>query len=91
MLNRAVVAGVFVAGIGTGVTIDSAINTNPDNLASRDAIDRNAPNPKLCLTYGYVSYFSLAYSLTHPLTDAAPPQLHLINGSLSHLIHLMCT
>lgn len=52
VLNRAVVAGVFVAGIGTGITIDSAINTNPDNLASRDAIDRNAPNPKLCLTYG---------------------------------------
>ncbi len=67
VLNRAVVAGVFVAGIGTGITIDSAINTNPDNLASRDAIDRNAPNPKLCLTYGYVSCYSLAYSLTHSL------------------------
>lgn len=52
VLNRAVVAGVFVAGIGTGITLDSAINTNPDNLASRDAIDRNAPNPKLCAAYG---------------------------------------
>lgn len=52
ILNRAVVAGVFVAGIGTGITIDSAINTNPKDLASRDAIDRNAPNPKLCATYG---------------------------------------
>ena len=51
-LNRAVLAGIFVAGIGTGVTIDSAINTNPKDLASRDAIDRNAPNPKLCATYG---------------------------------------
>jgi len=52
VLNRALVAGVFVAGIGAGVTIDSAINTNPRDLASRDAIDRNAPNPKLCAAFG---------------------------------------
>ena len=38
-------------GIGTGITIDSAINTNPKDLASRDAIDRNAPNPRLCTCY----------------------------------------
>jgi hypothetical protein len=52
VVNRALVAGVFVAGIGAGITIDSAINTNPRDLASRDAIDRNAPNPKLCAAYG---------------------------------------
>jgi len=52
LLNRALFAGVFVAGIGTGITIDSAINTNPKDLASRDAIDKNAPNPKLCAAYG---------------------------------------
>lgn len=52
LINRAVFAGIFVAGIGTGITVDSAINTNPKDLASRDAIDRNAPNPKLCATYG---------------------------------------
>lgn len=40
--------GVFVLGVGTGVTVDSAINTNPKDLASRDAIDKNAPNPKIC-------------------------------------------
>lgn len=51
-LNRAVLAGVFVSGIGAGITIDSAVNTNPKDLASRDAIDRNAPNPRLCATYG---------------------------------------
>mmetsp|Transcript_16785 Transcript_16785/g.23083 ORF Transcript_16785/g.23083 Transcript_16785/m.23083 type:complete len:268 (+) Transcript_16785:6-809(+) len=51
-VNRALFAGVFVAGIGLGITLDSAINTNPKDLASRDAIDRNAPNPKLCATYG---------------------------------------
>ena len=35
-----------------GITLESSINTNPKDLASRDAIDRNAPNPKLCATYG---------------------------------------
>ena len=52
VINRAVFAGIFIAGIGAGITIDSAINTNPKDLASRDAIDKNAPNPKLCATYG---------------------------------------
>lgn len=48
----ALLAGVFVLGIGTGVTVDSQINTNPKDLASRDAVDKNAPNPTLCTTYG---------------------------------------
>jgi hypothetical protein len=52
VINRALLAGAFVAGIGSGITIDSAINTNPRDLASRDAIDRNAPNPKICQKYG---------------------------------------
>mmetsp|Transcript_16923 Transcript_16923/g.23206 ORF Transcript_16923/g.23206 Transcript_16923/m.23206 type:complete len:299 (-) Transcript_16923:230-1126(-) len=51
-VSKALLAGVFVLGIGTGVTIDSQINTNPKDLASRDAVDRNAPNPELCTTYG---------------------------------------
>lgn len=52
LFTQALVAGVFVLGIGTGVTMDSAINTDPRDLASRDAIDRNAPNPNICQTYG---------------------------------------
>ena len=51
-LTKALLAGVFVLGIGTGVTVDSAINTNEKDLASRDAIDKNAPNPRLCTSYG---------------------------------------
>merc|ERR1712232_260034 len=43
-LSKAVLAEVFLVGIGTGVTVDSAINTNPRDLASRDAIDQAAPN-----------------------------------------------
>jgi len=37
VINRALLAGAFVAGIGSGITIDSAINTNPRDLASRYA------------------------------------------------------
>ena len=51
-VSKALLAGVFVLGIGLGVTVDSAINTNPRDLASRDAIDQAAPNPTLCATMG---------------------------------------
>jgi hypothetical protein len=51
-VSAALLAGVFVLGMGTGVTVDSQINTNPRDLASRDAVDKNAPNPTLCTTYG---------------------------------------
>lgn len=51
-VSAALLAGVFVLGIGTGVTVDSQINTNPRDLASRDAVDKNAPNPTLCTKYG---------------------------------------
>merc|ERR1711862_505557 len=51
-LSKAILGGVFLIGIGTGVTVDSAINTNPRDLASRDAIDQAAPNPNICASYG---------------------------------------
>mmetsp|Transcript_15210 Transcript_15210/g.20079 ORF Transcript_15210/g.20079 Transcript_15210/m.20079 type:complete len:271 (-) Transcript_15210:134-946(-) len=51
-VTRALLAGAFIFGVGTGVTVDSAINTNPYDLASRDAIDRSAPNPNICQKYG---------------------------------------
>mmetsp|Transcript_28370 Transcript_28370/g.56685 ORF Transcript_28370/g.56685 Transcript_28370/m.56685 type:complete len:276 (+) Transcript_28370:138-965(+) len=51
-LSTAFLAGIFALGVGAGVTVDSAINTNEKDLASRDAIDKNAPNPRLCTTYG---------------------------------------
>jgi hypothetical protein len=51
-VSNSVLAGIFVLGIGMGVTLDSAINTNPRDLASRDAIDQAAPNANLCATYG---------------------------------------
>ena len=51
-LSKALLAGVFALGIGTGVTVDSQINTSPKDLASRDAVDQAAPNPRLCTNYG---------------------------------------
>lgn len=50
--TTSLLAGIFVLGVGTGVTVDSAINTNPKDLASRDAIDRAVPNSELCQQYG---------------------------------------
>lgn len=51
-VSKALLAGVFVLGVGLGVTVDSQINTNPRDLASRDAIDQAAPNSGLCATMG---------------------------------------
>jgi F0F1-type ATP synthase assembly protein I len=51
-VSQSLLAGTFVLGIGTGVTVDSQINTSPKDLASRDAVDQAAPNPTLCTTYG---------------------------------------
>ena len=51
-VSKALLAGVFVLGVGLGVTVDSQINTNPRDLASRDAIDQAAPNSELCATMG---------------------------------------
>jgi hypothetical protein len=51
-VSKAVLAGIFMLGIGLGVTIDSQVNTNPKDLASRDAIDQAAPNKGLCAKLG---------------------------------------
>lgn len=51
-VSKSLLAGVFVLGVGLGVTVDSAINTSPRDLASRDAIDQAAPNRGLCATMG---------------------------------------
>jgi len=51
-VSKSLLAGIFVLGVGLGVTVDSAINTNPRDLASRDAIDQAAPNRRLCAEMG---------------------------------------
>lgn len=50
--SLAVIGGVFILGIGMGIGFSTAANTSPENVASRDAIDRAAPNPELCVQFG---------------------------------------
>lgn len=48
----AVLAAVLVLGIGLGIAFSSNANFSPQNVASREVIDRSAPNPELCVQYG---------------------------------------
>lgn len=48
-----ILAGVFVLGVGVGITFGTvATPTSGANVASREFIDRSAPNPELCVQYG---------------------------------------
>ncbi len=48
----AILAGVFLLGIGAGMAFSSTANIAPQNVASREFIDRSAPNPELCVQFG---------------------------------------
>lgn len=48
----AILGGVLVLGIGIGIAFSSSANFNTENVASRVAIDRSAPNPEFCAQYG---------------------------------------
>ncbi|MBD1920219.1 DUF3172 domain-containing protein [Microcoleus sp. FACHB-831] len=48
----AILAGVFILGVGVGIGFSSTATFSPQNVASRDFIDRAAPNPELCVQYG---------------------------------------
>jgi hypothetical protein len=48
----ALLAGVLVLGIGIGIAFSSTASLDPKNVASREVIDRYAPNPELCAQYG---------------------------------------
>lgn len=47
-----ILAGVFILGIGVGIGFSSTATLSPENVTSRDFIDRAAPNPELCVQYG---------------------------------------
>lgn len=51
-VNLAIVAAVFILGIGIGITFSSTTTFNPENVASREVIDRSAPNPEICAQFG---------------------------------------
>jgi len=50
--SLAVLGGVFVLGVGIGIGFSSATNSDPGNVATREVIDRAAPNPEICVQFG---------------------------------------
>ena len=51
-LNKFLVAGAFVIGIGAGVVFDTAVDLEPSNVASREILDRRTPSSELCMSNG---------------------------------------
>ena len=51
--TKALIAGAFIIGLGTGVYFDSEITLHPSNVASTELVDRRTPNSELCMAYGY--------------------------------------
>lgn len=48
----ALIGCIFVIGVGVGIAFSSTASFNPENVASREVIDRSAPNAELCVQYG---------------------------------------
>jgi Protein of unknown function (DUF3172) len=48
----ALVGGVFILGVGVGIGFSSTASLDRENVASREVIDRSAPNAELCIQYG---------------------------------------
>lgn len=48
----AICAGIFILGIGVGIALSSGQVTTGNNVASREVIDRSAPNPEICVQFG---------------------------------------
>ncbi len=50
--SLAIIAGIFVLGIGVGIAFSSTTVSNDTNIASNVAIDSKAPNPEICIQNG---------------------------------------
>lgn len=48
----AILSGIFILGIGIGIAFSSVASSGPQNVATREFIDRAAPNPEICVQYG---------------------------------------
>ncbi len=51
-LDKFLVAGAFVVGIGAGVIFDTAVDLEPSNVASREILDRRTPSSEVCMANG---------------------------------------
>jgi hypothetical protein len=51
-INIAILAAVFIVGIGIGVTISSATSAPTGTIATRLDLDKMAPNPEVCVQFG---------------------------------------
>lgn len=51
-VNLAILAAVFILGIGIGIVFSSTATFSEQNVASREAIDRSVANPEICAQYG---------------------------------------
>ncbi len=47
-----ILGGVLILGIGIGIAFSSTATLDVKNVASREVIDRYAPNPEICAQYG---------------------------------------
>ncbi|MEC4886209.1 MAG: DUF3172 domain-containing protein [Scytonema sp. PMC 1070.18] len=50
--TTAILAGVFILGIGIGIAFSSTATFTPTNVATREFIDTKAPNPEICVQFG---------------------------------------
>ncbi len=48
----ALFGGIFILGVGAGIGFSSTASLDPQNVASREVIDRSAPNAELCVQFG---------------------------------------
>jgi Protein of unknown function (DUF3172) len=50
--SLAIIAGIFILGIGVGIAFSSTTVSNDNSIVSNVAIDAKAPNPEICIQNG---------------------------------------
>lgn len=50
--SLAIIAGIFILGIGVGVAFSSSVSSSPNAIVSNVQIDQSAPNPEICIQNG---------------------------------------
>jgi hypothetical protein len=50
--TAAILGGIFMLGVGAGMIFSSNASFTPENVASREVIDRSAPNSEICIQFG---------------------------------------